>query len=82
MTKRIVGYARVSKREQAQNSNALEQQIDRLKQAGATEIYSDVQSGFKKKERPQLEDLLDLIRHRKVDEVIATRINRLARNNI
>ncbi|MFG6105389.1 fdxN element excision recombinase XisF [Leptothoe sp. EHU-05/26/07-4] len=82
MTKRIVGYARVSKREQAQNSNALEQQIERLKQAGATEIYSDVQSGFKKKARPQLEQLLDLVRQSKVDEVIATRINRLARDNI
>ena len=38
MTNRIVGYARVSKREQAENSNALEQQIDRLKRAELAEI--------------------------------------------
>jgi site-specific DNA recombinase len=44
MEKRIPGYARVSSREQAENSHALEQQIARLKAAGATEIYFDVES--------------------------------------
>jgi site-specific DNA recombinase len=41
----ILGYARVSTREQALNSHALEQQQARLKEAGATKIYTDVQSG-------------------------------------
>ncbi len=35
---RIIGYARVSSTEQSENSHALEQQIDRLRAAGATEI--------------------------------------------
>ena len=79
MTNRIVGYARVSKREQAENSNALEQQIDRLKRAGATEIFSDVESSFKKKVRPELEKLLAAIEDGSVNTVLVTRIDRLSR---
>ena len=39
----IVGYARVSTQDQAENSHALEQQIARLKSAGAQKGYFDVE---------------------------------------
>ncbi|MBD2681727.1 MULTISPECIES: fdxN element excision recombinase XisF [Nostoc] len=77
--KRIVGYARVSSREQAVDSHALEQQIARLKAAGATEIYQDIQSGSND-DRPALKKLIDLVHSQQVDEVIITRIDRKARS--
>ena len=76
---KVVGYARVSSREQAVDSHALEQQIARLEAAGATEIFKDIQSGSRD-DRPALNELMDLVHQRKVDEVIITRIDRLARS--
>ena len=76
---RIVGYVRVSSREQAFDSHALEQQIERVKTAGAQEIFQDVQSG-KKDHRPALKEVMELVRQGLVDEVIITRIDRLARS--
>ncbi|MDZ8054595.1 MAG: fdxN element excision recombinase XisF [Aulosira sp. ZfuVER01] len=78
-TKIIVGYARVSSREQAVDSHALEQQIARLKAAGATEIFQDIQSGSKDN-RPALKELMKSIIEGKTDEVIITRIDRIARS--
>ena len=78
-TKRIVGYARVSSREQAEDSNALEQQVARLKAAGATEIFQDIQSGSND-DRPALKQLMKLVQEGKIDEVIITRIDRKARS--
>lgn len=46
-----LGYARVSSREQSINSNALAQQIEHLKAAGASEILVDVESGWKERSR-------------------------------
>ena len=76
---RIVGYVRVSSREQAFDSHALEQQIERVKTAGAQEIFQDVQSG-KKDHRPALKEVMELVHQALVDEVIITRIDRLARS--
>ena len=75
---RIVGYARVSSREQSENSHALEQQIARLKQAGATEIYRDVETGSSN-DRPEFTELMKLVKNDEVQEVIITRIDRLTR---
>lgn len=77
--KKIVGYARVSSREQAVDSHALEQQIARLKAAGATEIFQDIQSGSND-DRPALKKLMFLVHSQQVDEVIITRIDRKARS--
>jgi hypothetical protein len=77
--KQVVGYARVSSREQAEDSQALQQQIARLKSAGATEIFQDIQSGSRD-DRPALKQLINLVRKKEVDEVIITRIDRLARS--
>ena len=74
-----IGYARVSTEEQAIGSHALEQQIQRLKDAGATQVFSDVISGSKN-DRKQYNQVLKLIAENKVDKVIATRWDRLTRN--
>ncbi|WP_198806932.1 fdxN element excision recombinase XisF [Leptolyngbya sp. BL0902] len=80
MAKRI-GYARVSSREQAENSHALEQQMQRLRVAGVEEIYSDVESGTKD-DRKGFNLVMDLVRNKSVDEVVITRLDRLTRSLI
>jgi predicted site-specific integrase-resolvase len=75
----IYGYARVSTQEQALNTHALEQQIERLKQAGCTDIYVDIVSGSKS-ERPQFSALMALVRQGKVKKIRAIRWDRLTRN--
>lgn len=77
---RIVGYARVSSREQAENSHALEQQKDRLKrEGGVSEILEDVASGSKD-DRPSFKKLMDLVKEGKVHRVVVTRLDRLSRS--
>lgn len=73
-----VAYARVSTREQAFNSHALEQQITRLKNAGADLVIHDIQSG-RKDDRSGLMKILAMIKRGEVYEVIITRIDRLGR---
>ena len=77
--KRIIGYARVSSREQAEDHQALEQQIARLKAAGATEIFIEVKSG-RRDDRAKLNDLMSLVQLKQVDGVIVTRVDRVARS--
>src|SRR6478672_10576230 len=80
---RVVGYTRVSSVEQAENTNALEQHCERLKAAGAEEVFVDVESGWKaKKTRPQLEQLMEMVRSRQVDMVLVTRLDRLSRKGL
>lgn len=67
-----IGYARVSTAEQN-----LELQISVLKDAGCTRIYQEKISGAKK-ERPELERLLDQLRPN--DVVIVWKLDRLARS--
>lgn len=78
-TGEIIGYARVSSREQALNSHALEQQIERLKGAGATLIVYEVQKG-KKDNRPGLLYTMKLVQEKQASEVISTRLDRLGRS--
>lgn len=76
-----VAYARVSSREQSINSNALQQQVERLRDAGAEKVFVDVESGYKGKRRQALEDLMELVRYKNVTEVIITRLDRLSRKS-
>ena len=70
-SKRIIGYMRVSTREQVIKSYALEQRIDSLKIAGAADILYDV--GFStKNNRPNFQKLKGMIERREIDEVIVT----------
>lgn len=80
MAKKI-GYARVSSREQAENSHALEQQMQRLRVAGVEEIYSDVESGTKD-DRKGFNLVMDLVRSKALDEVVITRLDRFTRSLI
>ena len=57
----------------------MEQQIARLEKAGATEIYTDIQSGTRD-DRRQFSQIMDLVKAKLVDEVIVTRIDRLGRS--
>ncbi|MEP0911773.1 recombinase family protein [Leptolyngbya sp. GB1-A1] len=74
-----IGYARVSKREQSEDSHALEQQQNRLTQAGAEEIFTDVESG-RNDDRAQFAKVMELVRAKRVGKVIVTRIDRLGRS--
>ena len=74
----IAGYIRVSTDEQAEGT-ALNQQSERIKQAGVDEIYLDTQSGADS-DRPDFQRLLDDIVTGKISIIKATRWDRLTRN--
>lgn len=74
---RVIGYARLSTVEQAQG-NTLEQQISRLRIAGAQNIFYDLESGSKD-DRVNLAKLLEECRSGSVHQVVITRIDRLSR---
>ncbi|MEM6838822.1 MAG: recombinase family protein [Cyanobacteria bacterium P01_C01_bin.120] len=59
----IVGYCRVSSREQSNNSSALEQQIAYVREAGAEEVLIDVESGRSGREddRTEFQKLMKLV---------------------
>lgn len=78
----IVGYARVSSKDQADNTNALEQQIARLQAKGVDLVLVDSQSGREGKEakRSQYQKLMQGIRDGQVKKVIITRLDRLFRS--
>ena len=67
------GYARVSTNEQD-----LSIQLDALKAAGCEIIRAEKQSGTTTEKRSELANLLELLRHG--DELVVTRIDRLARS--
>ena len=74
-----IGYARVSSREQAEDTNALEQQIARLKDAGAKHIFTDIEKG-KKDDRTQYQELIRLVESGKIRTIFITRIDRITRS--
>ncbi len=75
----IYGYSRVSTSEQAEEFDALKQQVQRLKDAGAEIILTDIESG-RSDTREKFNELLRLVKQRRVREVIITRIDRLGRS--
>jgi site-specific DNA recombinase len=72
----VVGYARVSKDEQA---DALPAQVSRLEAAGCQQVITDIESG-REDDRDGLLELMALVRARQVSEVLVTRVDRLGRN--
>lgn len=68
----LIGYARVSTQDQNLN-----RQIDSLKAIGCEKIYQEKITGTKKN-RPELEKLLDNLRHS--DTVIVSELTRLSRS--
>jgi site-specific DNA recombinase len=77
-TPQVVGYARVSTRHNEQLS-ALETQKNRLKAAGVSRIYCDVESG-RSNGRKAFNELLQLIDKRAIKEIVVTRYDRLGRD--
>jgi DNA invertase Pin-like site-specific DNA recombinase len=68
----VVGYARVSTGQQDYQT-----QLDRLKAAGATKLFSEKRSGLDGK-RPQLAECLRYVREG--DTLLVTKLDRLARS--
>lgn len=75
----IYGYARVSTVRQMKNGNSLEDQIAKLKEAGALEVVCDSYTGTKM-ERPEFSALLD--RLQPGDKLIVTKLDRFARTAV
>jgi DNA invertase Pin-like site-specific DNA recombinase len=71
-----VGYARVSKEEQA---DTLPAQVARLQAAGCDRIITDVESG-RNSDRDGLAEVMELVKHGGVTELLVTRIDRLGRD--
>ena len=76
-----VGYARLSTEDQNEGTNTLEQQISRLRKAGATDILQDIESG-RKDSRKNYRKLMSLVEKGMIEELIITRIDRLSRDAI
>ena len=79
--KKIVGYARLSTQEQAQGQT-LEQQIDKLKEAGAEEVFYDLASGSERelRKRKQFLIMLDKVEGGEIEKIISTRMDRFSRS--
>ncbi len=74
----VVGYARLSTVEQARGTLTLDQQVTRLKSAGAGEVLVDLMSGTSTA-RPKYRELLRRVKAGTVEKVVATRWDRLTR---
>jgi DNA invertase Pin-like site-specific DNA recombinase len=75
----IFAYIRVSTQEQAIDHNALKQQKHRIEQYGVNKIYQDIESGANS-DRPAFRELLSLVAQGEVDVIVATRWDRLTRD--
>lgn len=73
----IYGYARVSTKGQAKDGNSLDAQAKALKDAGASEIFSDAFTGTKS-HRPELDRLMDIMKQG--DTLVVTKLDRIARS--
>ena len=75
----VYGYARVSTIGQGQKGNSLEDQAEKLREAGAEEIVQDTFTGTKM-DRPELAKLL--ARLQSGDKLIVTKLDRFARTAV
>lgn len=75
----IFGYARVSTAGQASSGNSLEEQVARLREAGAVEIVQEHFTGTTT-QRPEFKKLLDKLT--KGDTLVVTKLDRFARSAI
>lgn len=73
----IYGYARVSTAGQARDGNSLTDQEKKLREAGATIIYSDSFTGTTT-DRPEMDKLKAVVQPG--DKIIVTKLDRLARS--
>lgn len=73
----IYGYARVSTVGQARDGNSLEDQREKLTEAGAAEVYVDSFTGTKI-DRPEFDKLKAVLKDG--DTLVVTKLDRIARN--
>jgi DNA invertase Pin-like site-specific DNA recombinase len=73
------GYARVSTKGQAINGNSLEEQVNKLREEGCTEIYEETYTGTKT-DRPILNELLAKLKEN--DTITFTKLDRFARSTM
>ena len=71
----IIGYARVSSVGQS-----LDVQLEKLKEAGCSKIFSEKESGAKQ-DRPELKAMLEWIRPDDGDVVVCCKLDRIARSS-
>ena len=76
----VYGYARVSTAGQAKDGNSLAAQEQQLRDHGAEKIYTDVTTGAKTKNRPQLDSLLKNLTQG--DILVVAKLDRIARSII
>ena len=72
----IYGYARVSTIKQDRHGNSLDDQIQKLREAGCQEIYHDSYTGTKL-DRPEFTKLLNVLQPG--DTLVVTKLDRFAR---
>jgi len=75
----IIGYARVSTKQQEKDGNSLEAQEKALNEAGCSVIYKDSYTGTKAN-RPEFDKLLDTLGEG--DTLIVSKLDRFARSTI
>lgn len=75
----VYGYARVSTINQGKNGNSLDDQRQKLLDAGAQQVVLDVYTGTKM-DRPELSRLLEKLQNG--DKLIVTKLDRLARTAV
>jgi len=78
-----LGYARVSREEQANQKHGLETQLNRLAKAGCTEIFQDVGSGrsWGDSKRGDFQRICELVKQRRVKQITVTALDRLSRES-
>ena len=79
MARKIVGYVRVRAPERVESAQEIEQQAERLKEQGATEIFVDIGSSLAK-DRSEFSSMMALVCAGEVQEVVVTRLDRLTRS--
>ena len=85
-TKRAIGYARVSTRDQADNGHSLEAQRAKIEAYATLHdlrlVGVTIDDGFSGKnlERPGMAKVLDMIKRRAVDVVIIAKLDRITRS--
>lgn len=77
MAKKRIGYARVSTKGQQKDGNSLEDQTNKLRDAGCTEIVEEAYTGTKM-ERPKFTKLLDELQEG--DTLVVCKLDRFARS--
>jgi len=78
-----LGYARVSREEQASKKHGLETQLNRLAKAGCTEIFQDVASGrsWGDEKRGDFKKIWELLECGRVKKITVTALDRLSRES-